>query len=210
MLAMSLSLILVSTAWSADTLVQTLSEGACWFEQGEVTKIVSFNDSESLSMTRDEVESELESLLNIEKKQKSITSDLTLHCGGYGSSLVIKTVIDNRPACLWLKFNKGKFSVRSLGGLEHSTNDLCDGYKWGELIVGLKSFDQKSLLESKSFQSMIQSVNVISGLTLKINLRPEYHGRENFVLGELKKQMSLNYIELNQFQHPVGEAATLK
>ena len=59
-LGMSLSLTLVSSAWAADTLVQTLSEGSCWFEQGEVTKIASFNDGESLNMTRDEVELELE------------------------------------------------------------------------------------------------------------------------------------------------------
>lgn len=210
MLVMPLSLLFSVGVWAEDANVQTLSEGACWYEQGEILKIASFNDRESLLMTRDEVELQIESLIKGEKKNKAITSDLTLHCGGYGSSLVIKTEIDNRPACLWVKFNKGKFSIRSQGGLEHAKNDLCDGYKWGELIVGVKSIDQKALLEAEHFHSMIKSVSVVSGTTLKVSLHPEYYGKEMLVMDELKKQISLRYIELNLFQHPVGEAAFLK
>ena len=99
--------------------------------------------------------------------------------------------------------------LRSFGGLENIKSDLCDGYKWGELIVGVKSSEQKILLESENFHSMIQSVKVISGMTLKINLLPEYYGKELLVIDELKKQMSLKYIELNLYQHPIGESANL-
>ena len=208
-LATMLSLLFSTFAWAQATNVQTLSEGACWYEQGENIKIVSFNDGESLSMNREELDSQIENLVNIDKKNKLQNDNLSLHCGGYGSSLVIKTVIESRPACLWVKFNKGKLSVRSFGGLEDSKSDLCDGYKWGELIVGVKSNEQKVLLESEHLHSMIESVKVISGSTLKINLHPEYYGKELFVMDELKKQMSLKYIELNFFQHPVGESASL-
>jgi hypothetical protein len=192
-----------------DANVQTLSEGACWFEQGELLKMASFNDRESIVISRDEIEFQVDSLLN-GKKNKAITSDLTFHCGGYGSSLVVKSELENRPICLWLKFNKGKLEIRSLGGLENSKSDLCDGYKWGELIVGIKSPEQKDLLLSESFHGMIKSVSVISGTTIKVTLTEAYHGKEQDVMNELKKQMSLRYIELNSFQHPVGEAAALK
>lgn len=210
MLGVSLSLAVSAVAWAEDTNVQTLSEGACWYEQGEFLKVASFNDRESLFMTRDDVESQVEALINQKKKSKSLTSDLTLHCGGYGASLVIKTEVDHKSVCLWVKFVKGKLVLRSLGGLEETRGSVCDGYKWGELIVGVKSLDQKTLLESEHFHSMIQSVSVISGTTLKIKLHPEYDGKEIFVMEELKKQMSLRYIELNLFQHPVGEASSLK
>lgn len=206
---MTISMTFTTCVWAQATNVQTLSEGACWYEHGEIIKIASFNDGESLLMNREDLNSEIENLLNGQKRNKSIINDLTLHCGGYGSSLVVKTVIDSRPTCMWLKLNKGKLSLRSLGGLEDMKSELCDGHKWGELIVGVKSNDQKNLLESANFHSMIQSVNVISGTTLKVKLNPEYYGKEIFVIDELKKQMNLKYIELNLFQHPIGESASL-
>lgn len=210
MQATMLSIIFSTSVSAADaSRVQTLSEGACWYEQGEMIKIASFNDNSFLQVTREELEWQVENLLNTEKKNKSNKLDLSLHCGGYGSSLVIKTIVDNRLTCLWLKYNNGLISLRSIGGLEDIKNDICDGYKWGELIVGLKSIDQKSLLESPQLHSMIQAVSVISGTTLKLKLHPEYYGKENFVIEELKKQMSLRYIELNFLQHPVGESASL-
>ena len=206
---MTISMTFATCVWAQATNVQTLSEGACWFEQGEIIKIASFNDGESLLMTREEINSQIESLLGGQKKNIISNNDLTLHCGGYGSSLVIKTVVDNRPTCMWLKLNKGNLSLRSIGGVEDLKSELCDGHKFGELIVGVKSTDQKILLESENFYSMIQSVNVISGTTLKVNLHPDYYGKELFVMDELKKQMSLRYIELNLFQHPIGESASL-
>ncbi len=203
------SLAIATTAYAQDTSVQTLSEGACWYEQGENLKIASFNDRESILTSRDEIEFQVDSLLN-GKRNKAITTDLTLHCGGYGSSLVIKSEIDTKPICLWVKFNKGKLEIRSLGGLENSKSELCDGYKWGELIVGVKTPDQKALLESEHFHGMIKSVSVVSGTTLKVILNESYHGREMEAMSELKKQIPLRYIELNLYQHPVGEASALK
>lgn len=205
-----ISMCIATSAFAQDTSVQTLSEGACWYEQGENLKVASFNDGESILIGRDEIEFQVDSLLNGKKRNRAITSDLTLHCGGYGSSLVIKSEIDTKPICLWMKFNKGKLEVRSLGGLENSKSELCDGYKWGELIVGVKSLDQKALLESEYFHGMIKSVSVVSGTTLKLVLHESYHGREMEVMAELKKQIPLRYIELNLYQHPVGEASALK
>ena len=210
----SLSILLsgLHMAVAEDTTVQTLSEGACWYEQGEYLKVASFNDRESLFISREDIESQVSELLNLSQKNKALTSDLSLHCGGYGSSLVVKAVVDQKPVCLWVKFVKGKLIQRSLGGLETGNNegDLCDGYKWGELIVGIKTYDQKAELESENFISMIKSVSTISGKTLKVTLLPQFHGREAEVMSELKRQMDLRYVELNLYQHPVGVAASLK
>ncbi len=207
-----LTLAIATSAFAEDTSVQSLSEGACWYQEGEFLKVSSFNDRESILISRDEIESQVGTLLNGDgkKKVKAITSDLTLHCGGYGSSLVIKSEVDTKPICMWTKFNKGKLEIRSLGGLENSKSELCDGYKWGELIVGIKTSDQKELLESEHFHGIIKSVRVVNGATLKLVLIDSYIGREMEVMTELKKQISLRYIELNSYQHPVGEAASLK
>lgn len=204
-----IGLMIASSVMAEDVSVQSLSDGACWYEQGDALRIASFNDKESILITRDEVEYQVEELLYGKKRDKALTSDLTLHCGGYGSSLVVKSEFNNRPICLWLKLNKGKLQIRSMGGLEQTKNDLCDGYKWGELIVGLKSIDQKNLLESEQFHSMIKSVSVVSGTTMKVVLKDEFHGKEYAVMDELKKH-NLKYVELNFYQHPVGEAAPLK
>ncbi|MEA9357967.1 hypothetical protein SHI21_17175 [Bacteriovorax sp. PP10] len=212
MLSISLSLAFSSVAMAEDANVQTLSEGACWYEQGEFLKIASFNDRESLFISRDDIEEQVSDLLNPSKKKKTLTNDLSLHCGGYGSSLVVKTELDHKPVCLWVKFVKGKLVMRSLGGLEanSSDGDICDGYKWGELIVGVKTLDQKELLQSEHFTSIVKSVSTISGTTLKVTLQPQFHGKEVEAMSELKKQVDLRYIELNLYQHPVGEAASLK
>lgn len=208
MLLMSMSFVTMAE----DANVQTLSEGACWYEQGEFLKIASFNDRESLFISRDDIEDQVFELLNPSKKKRALTNDLSLHCGGYGSSLVVKTELDHKPVCLWVKFVKGKLIMRSLGGLEATSTegDTCDGYKWGELIVGVKTLNQKELLQSEHFSSMVKSVSTISGTTLKVTLQPQFHGREVEAMSELKRQVDLRYIELNLYQHPVGEAASLK
>jgi hypothetical protein len=212
MLSVSFSLAFSSVVVAEDANVQTLSEGACWYEQGEFLKVASFNDRESLFISRDDIEEQVFNLINPAKKKRGLTNDLSLHCGGYGSSLVVKTELDHKPACLWVKFVKGKLIVRSLGGLEATSaeGDTCDGYKWGELIVGVKTLDQKELLKSDHFSSIVKSVSTISGATLKVTLQPQFHGREIEVMNELKRQVDLRYIELNLYQHPVGEAASLK
>lgn len=212
MLTMSLSLAFSNALMAEDTNVQTLSEGACWYEQGEFLKVASFNDRESLFISRDDIDYQVSELINSSKKKRTLTNDLSLHCGGYGASLVVKTELDHKPVCMWMKFVKGKLIMRSLGGLEASSveGDTCDGYKWGELIVGVKTPDQKVLLQSEHFVSMVKSVSTISGATLKVTLQPQFHGREVEAMGELKRQVDLRYIELNLYQHPVGEAASLK
>jgi hypothetical protein len=209
-LGITLSVFFTGNVLAEETMVQSLSQGACWYEQGEFLRVASFNEKEAIVLSRDEIELQIEALLSLKRKHKPASGDLVLHCGGYGSSLVVKTVVDNLPVCLWLKSEKGQLSIRSFGGLEITKSDLCDGYRWGELIVGIKSVEQKEMLQSESFRSIVKSVTIVSSSTVKVTLSPEYKGREIEAMNELKKQIDLKYIELNFYQHPVGEAAVIK
>ena len=209
-------LILISTigiSHAQDVSVQSLGQGACWVEESpEIVKLASFNDRQAVMTSREDIEYQLEDLVSAQNKKKSAkgsSGDLNLHCGGYGASVVLKTEVDNLPVCLWLKISKGKFEIRSMGGLEPSKDNLCDGYKWEELIVGVKSLDQKLVLE-QDFKELIKSVTVVAGTTLKVTLMPGYRGREAEAQNILKKAMDLKYVELNLYQHPVGEVLPLK
>jgi hypothetical protein len=111
---------------------------------------------------------------------------------------------------VWLKFVKNKLQIRSVGGLENSKNDLCDGYKWGELIAGVKNSEQIKKLESSQLGYLIKSVSVVSGNTLSIILNDNYIGREYEAINEIKLNVDLKYLELNLFMHPIGESFNLK
>ena len=208
-----IALTLAFSVQAEDLMLQSLGQGACWVEEGpESLKIASFNDRESMLTSREDIQWQVEELVESKKtKAKSLFNDLNLHCGGYGSSLVVKAEVNNLPVCLWLKMNKGNFEIRSLGGLELSknTNNLCDGYKWEELIVGVKSEAQHVVLQG-DFPEMIKSVSVVSGTTLKVVLTPEFRGRELEAQNILKKAHDFKYVELNLYQHPVGEVLSLK
>lgn len=197
-------------AFSEDIMVQSLSQGACWYESGELLKLTSFNDKETLLTSREEIDSSLDELLHSKQKMKTRSTDLLLHCGGYGSSLIVKTKVNNRPACVWLKIDKGELKIRSVGGLENTKGDLCDGHKWGELIVGIKNSEQLVALQSENFRPLVKSVMMITNSTLKIVLNEEFIGKEYEAMTELKKQLDLKYVELNLYQHPVGESAVVK
>jgi hypothetical protein len=199
-----------SVAFSEDIMVQSLSQGACWFESGELLKLSSFNDKETLLTSKEEIDSTLDEMLNSKQKSRNRSSEVMLHCGGYGSSLIVKTKVNDRAACVWLRVEKGELKIRSVGGLENTKGDLCDGYKWGELIVGIKNSEQLEALKSESFRPLVKSVMAISKSTLKIVLNEDYIGRENEAMLEIKKQLDLKYVELNFYQHPVGEVAVLK
>lgn len=210
----SLGLYIFSSLWillfAGELSLQTLADGACWYEEGDFLKVASFNDKMAMKMGREELEKELERIFYNGKKVKKITLDeLSLHCGAYGASLVLKLELEKRPICFWGKFNGGKLQIRSYGGIESKKNQVCDGYRWGELIVGIKNLEQQKKLESTHFQSSIKSVTKISEDTFKIILADFYFGKEAEFVEELKKELDLKYIELNLYQHPIGESVLL-
>lgn len=204
------SLLGVSSVFAQETLVQTLSEGGCWFEQGEMLKIVSFNDHEVFQVPREGMEEGLSEFLFSQSQIKVHKAgiDLALHCAGHGASLVVK----GQNFCAWLSFKEGKLAVRSLGGREDTkaASGLCDGYKWGELLVGL-TIEDETLFTSGALSPYISSFAKKSQRLYKIILKNQYSGKENELLKELKAlDRNIRYVELNQYQHPVGEFTPLK
>lgn len=196
------TLLVSGQAFAEETLVQTLSEGACWFEQGENLKIVSFNDHESFSIPREALD---ETVLGLLEKTKREELNYMLHCSGHGVSLVVKS----DESCAWIGFDKGQLSIKSHGGNEDvKSNGLCDGYKKGELLVGLH-VDDESVMQS--LNSYVASYSKVSAKLYRVILKKEYIGKEQTLLNELKSvSKNVRYVELNQFQHPVGEYASLK
>ncbi len=210
-LALAAAIIISINAYADETLVQTLSEGACWYEQGDQLKIVSFNDHEVLMVAKDELEDGLTNLLNAKalksKKSKKEELELLLHCGGYGASVVVKTP----QFCAWMKLDKGQLEIRSFGGREDQKGSgLCDGYKWGELIVGVFVENESQLLGGP-IGRYLKNVQKVSKQLYRINLKDEYVGQETTLVKELKNlDKNIKYVELNQYQHPVGEYSLLK
>lgn len=188
--------------FAQETLVQTLSEGACWFEQGENLKIVSFNDHEAFNIPREALD---ETVLGLLEKTKREELNYMLHCSGHGASLVVKS----DESCAWIGLDKGQLTLKSHGGNEDvKSNGLCDGYKKGELLVGLHADDESVM---QSLNSYFTSYSKVSAKLYRVNLKKEYVGKEQALLKELKNvEKNVRYVELNQFQHPVGEYTNLK
>ena len=66
-----------------------------------------------------------------------------------------------------------------------------------------------TLLDASNIPEIVK-VTVVAGTTLKVTLMPGYRGREAEAQNILKKAMDLKYVELNLYQHPVGEVLPLK
>ena len=218
---LGLGLMLAGQVYGAtDLQVGTLSESSCWYENKESLRVASFNDKTAYSGTRAQIETELESLIanarpNGEHKINEL--DLSVHCGGYGASLVAKVTTDGNKFCLWAKFDKGNLTVRSLGVLSNESknqSDLCDGHKWAELIMGANSEDLIIELQSPKWSSMIKAVTPITNKVYKIVLVKDYEFREQEVIDQLQENFSgknlIRYIEFNDYRHPIGEFIHLK
>jgi hypothetical protein len=194
-----------------EIVVETLSQGACWIEQGEFFRLASFNDKEMLISSKEILEQDIMSLVGSKLNQNpSIQKeelDVSLHCGAVGASLVFKIKSNDIPICAWAKINKGRIELRSIGGLADEKNELCDGHELGELIVGVKSLEA---LEDPEVLYYLKSKSIIAKNVFKIILKTEYIGKEVEVLKALNGLKKFRYVELSSIQHPVGEYIKLK
>ncbi len=212
----TLGLMILSLEASAGVAqIGTLSEGACWYENKELIKVASFNEKTAYLGTKEQIEANLESLMIDTQHHKINDVKLSLHCGGYGASLVARVNTESNAFCLWTRFEKGKLALRSIGVVSDSkSTDLCDGYKWGELILGVNSIDSISELQSPKWASVIKEVTPITGKTYKIKLVKEYEFKESEAINLLEENFTgknfIRYIEFNDYRHPIGEYVPLK
>lgn len=210
MIALAMCFVISQSAFSEEVGVQSLSNGACWFDTTEEIKFVSFNDRTQLKTTRESLDSQISTLLNgVRSKNFNNQDEMLFHCGGYGASLVVKTQVNGIKSCAWFKIDKGQLALRSVGGLEETKSEACDGYVWGELIIGLKDAKQADELRRSFSESFIESLTMINNHLVKVTLKKGLHGKEQSVIEELKKNIDLKYVELNFYQHPVGEFGSL-
>ncbi|MFA6237491.1 MAG: hypothetical protein WC635_09215 [Bacteriovorax sp.] len=216
----TLSLMLIShSAFAFEPRVETLSDGACWFETGTVMKIASFNDKSVYSGDKGQIEAEFSSLISQSYKKispvKIMDLNLALHCGAYGASLVARVTTDTASFCVWSRFEKGRLLLRSIGLVSDKfTTELCDGYKWGEFIMGINSTEFLVELQSPKWSAYIKEVKMISENAVKIILVKDYEFREQEVVDQLEQNFSgknlIRYIEFNDYRHPVGEYIHLR
>jgi hypothetical protein len=211
-----LGLMLTGKLFGADLApVGTLSEGSCWYENKESLRVASFNDKEAYSGTRAQIESELGKLIG--DHHNILEMNLSLHCGGYGSSLVAKLTTESYSLCVWAKFDKGKLALRSIGGIGEKrtlSNDLCDGHKPGELIIGASSEQIATELQSARWSTVIKSISLISNKIYKVVLTKEYEFREQLIIDQFEESFAgknlIRYVEINGYHHPIGEFVKLE
>lgn len=214
------SLMFFSLLGNANAQVGELLEGACWFEYKDTLKVASFNDKSVYSGAKTQIETQLDALLVVSlanlPHQKLNEVDLTLHCGGYGASLVAKVFTDTGSFCVWTKFDKNQLSVRSIGvlGDNEKNSDLCDGRKWGEFLMGVNSRDVITEIQSAKWSSMIKEVTAITDKVYKVVLTKDYEMRESEVINQLGENFAgknlIRYIDYNQYKHPIGDYVPLK
>lgn len=196
--------------YSSELQVGTLSEGACWFENKEFIKVASFNDKTAYLASRGQIESNLNEFLPEHQKLNDL--ELTLHCGGYGASLVARVSTDSNTFCIWTKFDKGKLALRSIGIIDDRLKidrGLCEGHVWGEFLIGVESSDFLNELQSPKWLSMIKEIKLVSNKVYKVKLVKDYEFKESEVASLLEENFTgknlIRYIEYNNYRHPVGE-----
>lgn len=209
------SLFEVSGLKARDITVTELGEGACLMSfNKEELKVASFNDKTSFMTTLrllDFTNSELitNSLgLNKNKSYKSLS--YALHCSSIGASVIIRSKMDDQTYCSWLYIKEGKFAARSIGLVVDDKNErlACEGVVPLELIVAFRKAENEDFFNE--FNSLIDQKIPISKTMVKLVLKKEYLGKEMSVMDEFKKSGEVKFIELNNYQHPIGDVLELK
>lgn len=193
-----------------DAFVGALSNGACWYDdQEELLKVVSFNDKEVIQTPKEELLNLV--LSGFSKKQNKIqASSVSLHCGGYGHSLVMNVTLDGVESCVWLYSKNGILEMRSIGGSNVTQNGLCHGYKWGSLLIGTnKDISEVDLINTET-KDMIKKMTKISNHLYRIDVTDAFIKKESQVKMILETFKEIRYVEYNMIQHPVGEWVSLK
>jgi hypothetical protein len=215
----TLSLVVSALALSAEAQVGTLSEGACWYENKESLRVASFNDKTVYMASKAQIESELVGLLESRAiHAKTSEMDLSLHCGGYGASLVAKIVTEAATFCVWTRFEKGSLVLRSIGSLNdaeaNKNSDLCDGRKWGEFILSVTSSEFALELQGPKWASVIKEIQLVSKNLYRVKVVKDYEFRETEVMNMLEENFTgkkaIRFMEFNEYRHPIGEFVSLK
>jgi hypothetical protein len=198
-----------------------LSDGACWAQMSkEGVKISSFKEQWAYSETIDNLENKLTQLiLNQQYFERTLgvkNLNLGIHCGAYGLSIIAKVETNLGDFCLWTKVAGKELEIRSFGSMGEDLknhSDFCDGRKWGELLINIINPTVLAELKNEKWDKYFEMIKPVSGNLYKIVLRSEYYLHEEDVkkiILETLPKTSIDYIEYNDYQHPIGEYLNLK
>ena len=199
--------------------IEKLNHDSCWFSVGEdQISIASFNEgtahklgASEFSQVYEEYESQLQKF-NLSLKGREF--ELFLHCGGYGSSLVLNFQGENEGVCFWNQITKGnRINLAHLGYLYPDSKGFCHGMKPGKIIgqVRDKNAINDTLSEIRKGQvgHFIKEMRSIGTSTIIFELNEEYRFQIKKVMDEFKSliddQGPLKSIEAENYYHPAGE-----
>lgn len=208
-------------ALALDDELINISNGSCWLSRDEFNlKYASFNEKLAFNRSFELVNEEMLELINKQfpfMAQVTLApQDFSLHCGGYGSSIVVKLDSDQGRFCLWTKVVNNQLAIRSFGSVDSKDKrEFCHGRKWGELILGMNLNNLNLTLNriKQLHADKIESVELITNGVYKLVLKENWRFKEEVVRDELAKDFKadeIRYIEFNEFSHPIGDYFKLK
>lgn len=199
--------------------IEQLAHDSCWFSVGEEQiNIASFNEGTShklgaseFARVYEEYESQLQKF-NLSLKGREF--ELFLHCGGYGSSLVLNFHGEDEGVCFWNQITKGsRINLAHFGYLYPNSKGFCHGMRPGKLIAQVRSKeamnDTLAEIGKGKLGHFIKEMRSVGSNTVIFELNEEYRFQVKKVLEEFQNltvdQGPLKSIEPEHFYHPTGE-----
>ncbi|EQC47831.1 hypothetical protein M899_2154 [Bacteriovorax sp. BSW11_IV] len=184
--------------------VTSVAGGACWIsEESQLIKIASFNDQKSFIIDGGDLSRFQE---NLDRSGVQLIHDESnsyyVHCGSFGAQFVANIKTQNGRACVWSRFAEGKFSKFEVGELQEVELGICDGYREGQLLIGLTPDEA---LRAEAIDQMREYL-AGKGELIKVNdklYQVKFEDTSAFQEAFSKKE-GVKYIERIMINHPVG------
>jgi hypothetical protein len=199
--------------------IEQLAHNSCWFSAEEDSiNIASFNDGTShklgaheFGQVYEEYESQLQKF-NLSLKGRDF--ELFIHCGGYGSSLVINFQGEDEGVCFWNQITKdNRINMAHLGYMYPNSKGFCHGMRPGKLIGLIKDPNSKAgtlnEIQKGPLGQFIKEMRSIGSRTIVFDLNEEYRFQIKKVIEEFQELIGddgpFKSIEPDNYYHPVGE-----
>jgi hypothetical protein len=198
-------------------LVSSVNNGSCWIGpfEDDLMKMVNFSSSTQGMLHRESL-SHIEEFVSMTLHEKGVAvvdgkSEFLLHCSGARLSLVHNYEIGHARICTWLSIDGMDLEVSRMGVEPVAHHGHCSGAVFGQAIVTLASGASESALYKALNELELGDYTlsrIVAGV-YRLSLEESSHTFEENLLGqiegELKKQNLVRSVELNYYQHEVGE-----
>lgn len=200
-----MKIVLLGLIWSVNLFASSVSElsfGSCWVKEGgEEFKFSSFKEEISRTLHEDDLMEFLERFdQNYSDLLKSSKKEVEgfLHCGSYGSSIVLNLLHEGRNRfCLWFGQTDGVMKLISAGSLPAHKDGPCLGEVFGSYLLRFNSevVSSKEMSEKMwpYFKGRLLEIRPIGSSMLSIKMRREFYlqGSESMnLLDEFKEKNS--------------------